>query len=715
MAHIIEATLYSNVRDPGKRGFIDLAEAASRTLNVPKKEAPGWSPGLFEGGRTKKHIRGISAVVFDLDKLAPSDWAGIRKRVEGFAWGLVAHATASDAPDLRSWRIIIPLSGQILPEQLKDLRNAIGDALGIPNDPGAEAETQLFFYPVGATPREFFELPHPPLDPGRALAWAANRSRVPGGTATRDAARAGAPLAGAGGRHAAIRDLVHFLCRSPKFDDPGQVMAALGLSLQRMVLARPDDPGFTWAEVHADIERQWELGTADRAAAVNALRDSHSAANGVIALETSLVRWGDRVFYQAPDGFGLVEAPSKEHAEYAERQRLGKFVSGRQLWMNAKVPRAMKAEIGRGPTRVVDGVLIEGLCPLRPLEPAFDPRVDRWLRALAGPDYPTLEAWLAWLPSTDASLPLLFCWGPPGIGKSLLANGLAALWAGPTGDVGRAGDLREALGGFNEALTRCPLVVSDEQIDLDAEGSAQLRSLVSSPTHNLNAKNIRVRNVEGFARAAVFANNRQGLGLSPFAFREPADLHAVAERILAIEARPEAREVLEGMSPAERHELQTGPIARHVLWLQRERKPPHAPGRTAVAGNARPLLERLLATREEAVVAVLGWVVQVLSTRRLWQASPKRDLLQVRGGAVWLSPLALRDKQLWEAYSPEKRPPNSRITQVLHKIAAGEPAGGMWPLSTELLAEQAADAGLTLSEILAPWTEDAPSTQAAPS
>lgn len=63
--------------------------------------------------------------------------------------------------------------------------------------------------------------------------------------------------------------------------------------------------------------------------------------------------------------------------------------------------------------------MYEAARPLRPITPAFDQRIDDWLRTLAGPLYGKLCDWLACAPDLSKLLCAIYIAGHPGAGKCL--------------------------------------------------------------------------------------------------------------------------------------------------------------------------------------------------------------------------------------------------------------------------------------------------------
>lgn len=189
----------------------------------------------------------------------------------------------------------------------------------------------------------------------------------------------------------------------------------------------------------------------------------------------------------------------------------------------------------------------------------FHPHIDRWLRALAGPEaYPRLAQWLAACTDLTRPAPCLYISGPAELGKSLLFNGLAKLWCADA-----PGKLNEVVSDFNECLVTCPLVFGDEgfpaKITLD-----WFRDSVTGYTQRLNKKGIQKFSIPGCARYAVAANNLDGFRYLKLGSLTKDDLSAVNKRLLLIEGQYEALAAWRAFDPQRAASYE---IAEHVLWL----------------------------------------------------------------------------------------------------------------------------------------------------
>jgi hypothetical protein len=211
-----------------------------------------------------------------------------------------------------------------------------------------------------------------------------------------------------------------------------------------------------------------------------------------------------------------------------------------------------------------------------------DDQVMEWLRLLGGSDPEGFLDWLACVTYTaDTPLCALYIQGGSGIGKSLLAKGIASLWRAAPVDYNVVMN-----SSFNGEVSECPLLFADEGIRVnrrDDEGASQkFRSVVSSTAHYINAKNQRPVVLYGALRVFVCSNKDDGLP-----FRESLGAHgiqAVIDRVLHIEVGEEPRHYLESL-PANTiartwapRDGEPGLIAETLMWLREHRQVTPEPG-----------------------------------------------------------------------------------------------------------------------------------------
>src|SRR5690606_32527461 len=110
--------------------------------------------------------------------------------------------------------------------------------------------------------------------------------------------------------------------------------------------------------------------------------------------------------------------------------------------------------------------------------------------------------WVASVMRLDRQSCAIYIDGAPGVGKNLLATGLARLW-----HTGGASELGRVLEGFNDVLTQCPLVFADEALPQRRGITAELRRLIGSTARNLNRKFLPVCNLDGAIRLIIAGNN----------------------------------------------------------------------------------------------------------------------------------------------------------------------------------------------------------------
>lgn len=252
----------------------------------------------------------------------------------------------------------------------------------------------------------------------------------------------------------------------------------------------------------------------------------------------------------------------------------------------------------------------EAICPIRPLEPRFDPQVDEWLHLLGGEFAEQLQDWIAAVTQLNYQCCALYLAGPPDCGKSLIATGLARLW-----HVGGATPLGNVMGSFNAEMFRCPLINLDEGLpDRSYKNvSSFLRSLVGSSTHTYNQKHVITRKVVGAIRLLISANNDNVLKFSDEEL-SALDLEAIVGRFLHIRVSDNAAKFIadrnEGRRMTERW-VEGDDLARHALWLRDNRT--LNPGRRFLVEGEPTAMHRALVTQGRWNGIVLEWLARFMT------------------------------------------------------------------------------------------------------
>lgn len=278
------------------------------------------------------------------------------------------------------------------------------------------------------------------------------------------------------------------------------------------------------------------------------------------------------------------------------------------------------------PNRTLNLAALEWMPPDRA---KFHPHIDRWLRALFGDGYPRAAQWIASCSTLDRPAPCLYMTGPHGIGKTLIVDGLAAIWNKPT-----AATLQETISDFNESTGDRPLVFADEGFPEDLDFK-EFRTTVTNHTRRVNVKFGRKTSVEGCIRIIIAANNSDALRYRRIGTLTQADLDAIDDRLLVLPCSVDGRTVLESHTDTEKSTWARSQIAEHALWLAQTVPLATTAGRMAAEpGGGKRLLERIVNARNADVLLKIAAAIQagrmsesygvsVASASEVWVNVPK--------------------------------------------------------------------------------------------
>lgn len=307
-------------------------------------------------------------------------------------------------------------------------------------------------------------------------------------------------------------------------------------------------------------------------------------------------------------------------------------------------------------------LFVEAPCPLRPLEPTFDPKIDQWLKLMTGPHYAAVQNWMALATNLDLICCALLFTGPPGTGKTLFAVGMSRIWSTeqPT-------DLESALASFNDALSRCPLVFADEQLPKDFRGhgrTAEIRKLIADKSRPHKKKFAPETSILGAIRLVIAANNDDILSIPENLSAN--DVEAIGDRFYHVPVTGDSAIYLQRTNTESW--VNGDGIAKHALWL-RDHYPVTREGRFQIKSPDREFYHALT-TRTGIRSAVCQWLVGYLKDPR---AIDMREqwLVRIHGFRLLVNSQAIIST--WDRYVPnEPVPPTGRLSQALGGLSLGK-------------------------------------------
>lgn len=304
----------------------------------------------------------------------------------------------------------------------------------------------------------------------------------------------------------------------------------------------------------------------------------------------------------------------------------------------------------------------EAVAPRRKIEPVFNEKIHNWLQLFGGHDVEKFLDWLATFHDVRYQTCALYCSGPPGAGKTMLAQGLSRLWTegGPTA-------ISQVLGMWNSDLMKCPLIVADEHIP-GKHTTAELRYLIGSGTRTITRKYLPNADLNGAVRMMLLANNERMLMFANEDLEEH-DIEAVAKRFLHIQTTEIAERYLVSLNKASHKEgwIDNDGIIKHVAWLAENRKV--IPGSRFLVEGQDSKMHRQIIMQGFISGLVLEWIVKYVENpiANILQ----RELAYVGDGRILLKVAALSES--WDVYVKSNRlPTTTRIGKALHAMSNGK-------------------------------------------
>ena len=111
-----------------------------------KKDGPAYSFATFKPGSTRsnENVRQVSAVVMDIDHHDPEP---VLAQLKTAYWG-IAHSTFSHSGDNHCWRLIIPITRPLTPEEYPRVWAAINAQLGDVADRNTRDLARMYYLPT---------------------------------------------------------------------------------------------------------------------------------------------------------------------------------------------------------------------------------------------------------------------------------------------------------------------------------------------------------------------------------------------------------------------------------------------------------------------------------------------------------------------------------------------------------------------------------------
>ena len=417
------------------------------------------------------------------------------------------------------------------------------------------------------------------------------------------------PIGAPGARHEPMITIAGSVAKTLQTTDPTVVYGVLYPSVKKSVTPtdrEADVLGELWelahyvtAGVEADLEAQAELRIVRGAARNNAYAriaeltgcDPAQAARRVVLATNKGIYYpfDEDANAYAPIPYRLTQlaqALAKHCPNLVQlRTETGGFVADRTLSLKYASADVSEVRYVYGAADVRADLdnrrLYLPACSVRAdLVPQYHKAVATWLGLLSGPHHEDLLNWLALYPDLTRPLCALYVHGEKGVGKGVLARGLAAVFGAEPVEYGILGER------FRSPLLSSPLLFADESVQLGhfraGHGTSIFRTIVGAGSHQVEEKGLDHVFVEGFVRVVVGANNTDALKIREDLSAD--DVGAIQERVGYLEVpREAAAAFVASLSWDEMRDFIDRGIPEHILWLAANRSVPAAVKRSRFA------------------------------------------------------------------------------------------------------------------------------------
>lgn len=658
---------------------------------------PAWIPAsLPSGARASDNVEAVSCLVLDYDEQKVEQWAGVLESVQAMGLQYIYHSTRSHAPvdGQLSYRLVLRLTRNVLGREWPGFWSTMARELGASNDRKTKDLVRLYYRPVQIESAPQFECGHggaEALDVDTVLSMAAEaateKQPAPDEGNTRERlermlakepkgdwgmkgyttlkallGKTHGDYAEQGDRDEALYACAGFILRRAQNLDPQTIVNICMPRLAVPGCRHADGATFLDKLQRAAQEVQDELQNADPIRMFQLNREGpyresdistflaeqglatpeHLKAQLLVRHQQSLYAFFEGSYrYVGTTDSGDDSARQKLlPAEVPLQLRLNKFnaegvltpCTFKQLFQNyGRAVDYVVPSLSARISTVHSATLTLAVCPRRiDLVPAHDPAIDAWLRSW-GDD--TLLDWLATAPKLERATAALYLCGVKRAGKTMLAEGLGAIWGSAPTDMDSLGE------NFNDAVTDCPVVLADDTVpDRFRRDSGLLRRLITARTVTLNRKYMPTAKMTGSLRFVFAMNNLHLFNSEESVGRD--DVDAICERLLFYRLT----EPSDYFPPVR--------LAQHILWLEDTREvPATSSDRLWVSGRDSELHRHMrISSRERALVC--HWIMQFLNApHRL--AESAGSMFKLGDGALLLNPRLIYDK--FEVLLPKER------------------------------------------------------------